>query len=542
MSIREDVLAIIGWFVALSVLYWIGVLLLCDGRSGFPLDDSFIHLQFARNLFNDGLMAFNPGVPSSGSTAPLYPMLLAGMYWFVRDWYLASYLLGGLCSLGSALAVYGILRSWTGDSGIARWGGVLTVFLNPTVVQAYSGMESAAYSLVFLLGLWCYTNPKRRTIAAILFAACVWLRPEFLVMLPLVCVERAIAAIRSDGKRLRTFLADIAPHLIVWGLIVSAYVAYNWHQDEHLLPSTFKAKALAPGLFRPLWLDNFPAAFQRGHVWHVLLSITVWPFLILVVAGLGLGFNCAPLALGLKRAFLALWRDTGPVASGRRLAIIVLIGYPWLRGFVDTWGVLWFQQQRYYAHLSPLLVLIVLGALPLTGVVLDRQRWSWRDKPFAFQRKRTLAWAGCCTICLGVLSVMSVWNINTMQVRAGEWVRANTTEDQLIATNDIGAIAFIGNREILDTVGLVEPPIVEHFMRGGELADYLQERDPAYVIIFPNWYDKLSARRDILQPVEEFSVDLNVVCGGPTLVVYRPAWHDHQESAGDAEMKERPGL
>ena len=37
---------------------------------GFPLDDTWIHLQFARNVAEGHGFSFNPGVLSSGSTAP----------------------------------------------------------------------------------------------------------------------------------------------------------------------------------------------------------------------------------------------------------------------------------------------------------------------------------------------------------------------------------------------------------------------------------------------------------------------------------------
>ena len=46
-------------------------------RIGFPLDDSWIHLTYARNLAVFGEWAFQPGKPSAGSTSPLWTMLLS---------------------------------------------------------------------------------------------------------------------------------------------------------------------------------------------------------------------------------------------------------------------------------------------------------------------------------------------------------------------------------------------------------------------------------------------------------------------------------
>ncbi len=520
----RDILAVTGWFAALSAVYWIAVLVVC-GRAGFPLDDPFIHLQFAKNLYRDGQMAFNAGVPSSGSTAPLYPVLLAALFSLARDWYLASYLLGGLCSLGTALAVYGIVRSWTGRSDLARWAGILTVIANPTIAQAYSGMESAAYSLVFLLGLWLYASPSRRIVASGVLAVVIWLRPEFMVLFPLILLERMIAARREGGRWLAAGIAKCWPHVAIWSAMILVYVAYHWHQDHHLVPSTFNAKVLVRWAERPVWLDSLPATIRHGEWGFALLALFGWPLVMLLLAGLGLGVVCLPLAFGLRGAMKALWRDKGPAAAGRRLALIVLVGYPLLRGIVDVTGFFWYQNQRYYAHLTPLLILIVLGALPTTGEIVRQRWWSWRGRSHSDQRRRTFQWATLGLVLWGGFAVASVSNITDMQVPAAEWVRRHTTEDQIVAASDIGAMAFISGRRILDIAGLVEPDIVTHVLQGGNELDYLQDRNPAYVVTYPRWYPEFTAREDMLAPVRTWELDFNVVCGGRKIVIYRPLWN-----------------
>ena len=50
------------------------------GVGAFPLDDSWIHMQFARNLAEGRGFAYNPGVPVSGSTAPLWTLALGGVF------------------------------------------------------------------------------------------------------------------------------------------------------------------------------------------------------------------------------------------------------------------------------------------------------------------------------------------------------------------------------------------------------------------------------------------------------------------------------
>ena len=68
--------------VAVSAVLPLAVFLVRErqiaGAAGFPLDDSWIHLHFARNLAEGAGFAYNPGVPVAGSTAPLWTLLLGG--------------------------------------------------------------------------------------------------------------------------------------------------------------------------------------------------------------------------------------------------------------------------------------------------------------------------------------------------------------------------------------------------------------------------------------------------------------------------------
>ena len=60
---------------AVLLAYGIGVLVYRDSI----MDDTFIHLQYARNLREAGELAFNRGEPSLGATSPLWILLLAAV-------------------------------------------------------------------------------------------------------------------------------------------------------------------------------------------------------------------------------------------------------------------------------------------------------------------------------------------------------------------------------------------------------------------------------------------------------------------------------
>jgi len=74
-------------------------LALTGGRLGVPLDDAWIHFQFARNISAGRGFSFNPGVPTPGSTAPLWTLFLAAIGLFTTDFLLLALLLSAGCFL-----------------------------------------------------------------------------------------------------------------------------------------------------------------------------------------------------------------------------------------------------------------------------------------------------------------------------------------------------------------------------------------------------------------------------------------------------------
>ena len=65
------------------------------GIDGFPLDDPWIHLTYARNLHIHHSFSYFPGEKATaGSTSPLYTLLLALGFAFTRNEKVLSYVLG----------------------------------------------------------------------------------------------------------------------------------------------------------------------------------------------------------------------------------------------------------------------------------------------------------------------------------------------------------------------------------------------------------------------------------------------------------------
>lgn len=504
-------------FLALATAYYSATYFVV-GEVTFPLDDAFIHLQFAQHLSEFGEMSFNKGTPSSGCTAPGFAWLLSLALRLFDDWRWASFSLTGLFSLCTAAVVYQILQQWTGLRAAALGGGLLAVVASPAVIQAFAGMEAPVYACLCMIGVWCFGSPRLalRLCAIVALASCVWMRPEFLAVAPLLGLE---ILLRPAGDWRKGRWIELAFAVVVWCGTFAIYVYFHRQLDGHNVPSTFDAKAVAHFALKPHWLEGVPAVIKHGNWQYLPLALLVWPVVNVLLIGVGLATICMPLALGLRANAKALWRDEGRALPGRRLALLLLVGFPLLRAFVDPLGLLWFQGQRYFAHLTPLLIVVAIGAFPLTRSLTAGGKWDWSRWSLKKQLRRATAWALVGTIGLGALAVLSVKNIADMHLAAAEWIRNNSEPDDLIATNDIGALGFLGDRQILDTVGLVEPEIVDHYLAGGTLLQYLRDHRPRWVAIFPEWYPE-AAKSDELRQVTSFRVAPNVVCGGDELVIF----------------------
>ena len=102
----------------------------------------------------------------------------------------------------------------------------------------------------------------------------------------------------------------------------------------------------------------------------------------------------------------------------------------------------------------------------------------------------------------------AVQNIDAMQVRLGQWIAARTPPGARLGLNDVGAIAYLSRREVVDVMGLVTPAIIP-YRRDGErgVLAFLERACPDYLVIFPEWFPRLSSMRDRFTPIHQIRLD-----------------------------------
>jgi len=178
----------------LSVIgFWLPAFKCTRGVTPVPIDDAYIHAQYAKRLVEGDLYNWSPGDGySKGFTSPLYPFLLAAGYALGgQDHWLMLYaqILNFLAVAVSMVIVFYIIRDEVGDS-LALLTLSLWALCGPFVYGVLSGMEVGVTTLLvcwliyFLRKEWTRANgPYRISSQSLLPAALLpLLRPDSLVL------------------------------------------------------------------------------------------------------------------------------------------------------------------------------------------------------------------------------------------------------------------------------------------------------------------------------------------------------------------------
>jgi hypothetical protein len=481
-SRRDDLL------VALAAMVPLAWLLLRErviaGAVGFPLDDSWIHLHFARNLAAGAGFVYNAGQPMSGSTAPLWTLVLGAGALLAGASLGMAKTLGVASGIGAALVVRRAAIAFGAPPATALIGAVGLLWTGAFAWGALSGMEVTFAALLVAVALHGLARDATWA-TAVASALAALARPEAIVLTPLLALGRPLTA-----RRALIFTAVTAAAL-------APFVAFSYATVGRPLPATAVAKieggllGWLGGLREPALVTWLTRPRDFGVEWLRWL-LTTHPLL--------------PLAL--PAAFLA-WRRCGRALG---MVALALIAHPLAMALLAPYRGPAFQEGRYSTHLLPLAV-VVLAAAPAR---------AFRAKPVVLGFVLLVS-----VIALAPAAERYAWgvqNINAMQVHLGRWLDAHAPPSATLAVNDIGAIAFFSRRPVLDLMGLVTPEILP-YRRDGEtgVINYVTQRCPDYVVIFPTWFPRLAARRDVMTPVYSVRLARNEVSGGPEMVVYRLA-------------------
>jgi hypothetical protein len=477
---------------------------------GFPLDDTWIHLQFARNLAEGQGFSFNAGIPSSGSTAPLWTLVLAVPLALGVSPLVAGKVLGLLLAVIAALAAARLTLALCGSRAAAVLAGVATAITPRMAWASLSGMEVPLYTALVVLAMLAYTKEaaagSARGLWAVLAALAGWSRPEtFVAGAVLVLAWLAGPARAGEGRRL---LRGWWQPPVLFAIVAGAFLAFNAHVGGRPLPNTFYAKHYGMGT---------AVSLAEGRYADALMDVWRYPLNLLGDAVRwqatqdGLLFGAAIVGI------LALAGALGhPAPRGGRALLAVLAISPVAKGLVAPQPPMMVHEGRYVMHL--LVLGLVVCACGVAAVArFTRPRWL-----AGLLAVLGLVQVGGATFTAMQTYADEVKNINDLQIETARWLAGHTAPDATIATNDIGAIAFFTRRFVFDTEGLVSPDAIWD-KRMWRIDRFLTRSRPDLVVIFPEWYPYLATRPIGLSEVHRISAK-KVIAGGESLVIYRTPW------------------
>ncbi|MGB3216585.1 MAG: hypothetical protein WBD79_04210, partial [Anaerolineae bacterium] len=439
-------------------------------------------------------------------------MLITPLFWLPGDPTVWIKVLGSLLLLSATYLTLNLARDALGDDRGALLAGFLTATQPALVYSALSGMETALFVTLILLAV--RSAARARTIPSQAYLATAWLtlagwaRPELWALLPLFWVyvwlqRRGLPATRWGW------------HLGLVTLGIAGFVLFHMALWGNPLPTTYYAKSAAvhgggaPGLLRWLWT-------LADHFLYNLAEATYSQNPLLLM-GLGLALVRLDKRPVDQRAFLVFW-----------LALVVGVS---LLTALTNLGSIGFHTFRRTAHILPGLTIVVA-----TGVLALWDEIAAVMPPM----RRRLRWAALGVVLLalaiqvnhlrytGSLFGNDLRSIDEGDVAAAHWIAEQTPSAALIAANDIGAMAYVGQRRIFDLIGLASPEVIPILAETGRLAPARSQRlkeqmwaqGVEYVVIFPTWFPGLAQDPDLV-PLQRFLVERPTALAGDEIVVYR---------------------
>lgn len=496
----------------LFILYYRQTLLATTGGVwGAPLDDTWIHMQFARNLSQGQGFSYNPGEPTPGSTSPLWTLLLAAVALFTDRLLIPAAVLSALFLLVSTWLTYGFTWSLTRSWWAAVGAGMAVATTGRMLWAGLAGMETTLFAALSLAAVWAYTRGGLRPWTALLMALASQVRPEGHALFALAVADTSWQAWSNWRQNsptaawwpaLRPSIMALITAVVLYGLIAAPYALFSLATTGQPLANTFYAKAGSQHFFSWRALREMMGYhWQDNPISLLLLPVGVW----------------------------FVWRPS-------RLTAVWLLGL-WLLTPIVV-DLIW-HHGRYTLPLIPLqMVVASVGAYAVV-----QKMGLWRPRLQSFWPMLMLVlflggglWRGPTWATMLANNAQEILEVD---VAIAEWLRANTPPEALIAVDDIGAIGYLSERRLFDLNGLISPemwPLIRSGLRGRpfneESARFLSTTvRPDYLVVFPEWHWELATNPIIMEEVALFRATTKTIIGEQRAVIYRVRYWPYVETA-----------
>jgi hypothetical protein len=501
--------AAVVWLVLALVSVCGPLMFLVGPLQDFPMDDAYIHFQYARNLATLGRLDFNPGeFRGLGTTSLLWPLALAGGIKSGISPELGARILGIVSLFGAALCVFHLALPMFASlwPTRARAGALLTAALlalsGNVIWFTLSGMETTLFLALGFLALVCY---QRGNWAGVGLASglAVTTRPEGLVLAP-VFLLLEIVRLRRGGA---WAWSGWALALLLAAIPAGGWFAFCHETTGHWLPTTFAGKRVCHAVAIEHFLDKLPALglytgaaqplfvlLWLGYAMMYVFGVAAFPGPALMLksdlgGAVALRLSVIGLALIVVVVLPLLW--AGGRSAGRFLRRPRTDGAAARSDFValGTAGVwLWALLHN----------LTYLALLPDTGTATRYQAinhlmlwWLVALGLVAVWERRRLLTAAALVVGALVVTDLGFWkgvydanleHMRNARIAAGQFLTSGLPPGSRVAAFDIGALRYFGDKPIIDLGGLTDTAFADYQGRGA-VDQYLKDRGATHLAL-----------------------------------------------------------
>jgi len=499
---RKNIIIIL--YIVIQAAFLITEYNITGGRFGVPLDDVWIHFRYAENFALGSFFQYNPGEPTPGTTSPLWiiilsiPFLISGNLFIPFALFISS-----LFFLYALLELFDLCVKLGLDNEHSMLITLLTMLSGRLMWSSLSGMEITLFILLSILLLKNHIKEigqgKLLVTSGLLLGLASVTRPEAY----LLAVLYYITAIILLRKQIKENLIKLFLSILIFIIVIIPYPVFCYITTGSVLPNTYQGQVTEMN-----YLPNIKFLIETGKLFvkENLIIVILW------FGGIGYFIiNALKGKIDKRILLINLWVILLPAASsvitpnwrhhGRYLIPLI--------PFINIVSVILFQKICNYLINKGIRKAELYRKLAIAVLLL-------------FSVNSSIIFAGA----LG----WNVENINNQQVKIGMWLKGKLPNEKAFGMNDIGAIAFVTKKYVVDMAGLVTPEVFKFQKMSYEegaraLFRLLKEKGVNYIIIYPDWYEYIMQNYSAsFKQVYSARLEKNTICGGIEMFVFKINW------------------
>lgn len=421
---------------------------------GFRLDDAWIHLVYAQSFAENGFLSYSGNIPSTGSTSPLWSILLSINYFIFHknvDHLITSvFILGAILHITTIYITTKVIQTVTNRPTYSIITGSFLTLCLPYTISAFSGMEVHLTAACLLGATLSYLKNKEVSCGIFMALACAS-RPESVIFCILI-FSFFVYQRRPNKKTFKLTITLITPSIIIG----SCLFLYNYWASGLPLPATFYAKNSSAISELPSRLYTAASFFlpQIPFFTHHILGITC--------------------------VIIITFRIFKPNTETKNLLLIALGGLAFLSTNlhilkpVDPYA---YYHMRYLMPAVPLLFISIVCAIRLLDH-LTNKRYIFTIFTVVFS-----------TYIAGTKLELESYklhndtkNINEVQRHIGLWLKNNLPKTSKIAVSDAGALRYFSELDTIDVLGLNTPEMLT------PNEDFINRNPVSAIVLIPSWF------------------------------------------------------